>query len=161
MEQTNSYEVLSYKNGYWAILSISDSREDAINEARNCSGGRHTKAIAVLHETMDLNTNKAVAVMIYESGIGDGIPNPIDGYKRFRRNERSTTCTQNEKHVGQARISDIAVIENDPATEIINQIVKSILLLGGISLGVIIMMWYFITHPEVISSLLSTLLDGN
>lgn len=161
MQQTDSYEVLGYKDGYWAILSITDSREDAINEAKNCSGGRHTKSIAVLHETTDLNTNKTVAVMIYEAGIGDGVPNPIDGIKRFRRNERPRTCTQNEKHAGQAGITDIAVDKNDWATDVTNQIVKSVLLLGGISLGVIIMMWYFITYPEVISSLIDTLFKGN
>ena len=161
MEQTNSYEVLSYKNGYWAILSITDSREDAINEAKNCSGGRHTKSIAVLHETTDLNTNKAVAVVIYEAGIRDGIPNPIDGNNRYRRNARPTTSTQHEKPVGPAEISDITVNENDWATDITNQIVKSVLLLGGISLGMLIIMWYFLTHLEEISSRLNALLNGN
>ncbi len=70
MAKSVSYEVLSTRGDNWIIESVYDDRDVALYEARSLLANRHLKAVKVIQETYDDETDKTISKTIFnEAGV--------------------------------------------------------------------------------------------
>jgi len=150
---------MGYREGRWAISHISESRDDALNEAKKIASSKHTKSTAVLEEFTDTLADRTVATVIYRSG-DTSVADPIGKRASYKPRPGLKSPTPVNEAFKQNEKPEIAVDPKGLVTKLINQIIGTILLLGGLSLGVMAMAWYYLSHPEVFSSLIDTLPKG-
>ncbi len=78
MAKSVSYEVLSTRGGNWTIESVNDDREVALYEARTLLKNRHLKAVKVVLDTYDDETDRTTTRTIFNEarGAAKGKPKP-------------------------------------------------------------------------------------
>ncbi len=79
MAKSFSYEVLSTSRGdNWIIQSVYNDRDVALYEARSLLENRHLKAVKVIQETYDDETDRTIARTIFNEarGAAKGKPKP-------------------------------------------------------------------------------------
>ncbi len=78
MARSVSYEVLSNRGDNWTIESVNDDREVALFEARTLLENRHLKAVKVVQETYDDETDRTTTRTIFNEarGAAKGKPKP-------------------------------------------------------------------------------------
>ncbi len=71
MAKSVSYEVLSTSRGEnWIIQSVYDDRDVALYEARSLLENRHLKAVKIIQETYDDETDKTISRTIFNEARG-------------------------------------------------------------------------------------------
>ncbi len=71
MAKSVSYEVLSTSRGdNWIIASVYDDRDVALYEARSLLENRHVKAVKVIQETYDDETDRTISRTIFNEARG-------------------------------------------------------------------------------------------
>ncbi len=71
MAKSVSYEVLSTRGGEnWIIQSVYDDRDVALYEARSLLENRHLKAVKVIQETYDDETDRTISRTIFNEARG-------------------------------------------------------------------------------------------
>ncbi len=78
MARTISYEVLASRGDNWMIESVFDDRNVALYEARTLLDSRHLKAVKVIQETYDDETDRTITRTIFneERGAAKGKAKP-------------------------------------------------------------------------------------
>ncbi len=118
MAKSISYEVLSTRGDNWTIESVNDDREAALYEARALLENRHLKAVKVVQETYDDESDRTITRTIFNEarGAAKGKPKPE---------------TQAEtKDAGTAP----AVGRKKDGSEVIKYLIILVLSIGGIAL---------------------------
>lgn len=159
MHKTNSYEVMDFIEDHWTITFITDNRDEALNEAKNHTCSKHTKAVSVVQEITDLDLDKAVTTVIYQEGIAGGVPYPINENKPYTRPAGQKPRALANDDAGPAETSVHGPHPAEKVTGLIDQFRRATLMFGGISLGLIFMLWFYLSNPEIILSLIDTLLS--
>jgi len=154
MQQATSYEVLDFKEGHWVISFVTDSREEALREAKDNTNSKHVKSVTVVEETTDPNTGKTVASVIYKEGVSDAIPDPIGQKKAYKRQPGAPSRGHAAKGDKQPEQAGKTPGSPKKFIELIDQIKKAVLIFGGLALVLIYMSWYYLSHPEVATSLI-------
>jgi preprotein translocase subunit SecF len=70
MAKSCSYEVLSARGHDWTIESVYDDRDVALYEARVLLENRHLKAVKVIQETYDDETDRTISRTIFNEARG-------------------------------------------------------------------------------------------
>ena len=65
MSLSVSYELLSLRGGSWVIESVFDNKDVALHEARRLLESRHQKAVKVIEETYDADTDDTKARVVF------------------------------------------------------------------------------------------------
>ncbi len=118
MARTISYEVLASRGDNWTIESVYDDREVALYEARTLLDNRHLKAVKVVQETYDDETDRTITRTIFneERGAAKGKAKP---------------ATQEETKDAPAAP---AVGKNKGGSDAIKYLIILVLSIGGIAL---------------------------
>ena len=120
MATTVSYEVYSLREGHWYLDSVYDDRGLALDEARRLLKRRHEKAVKVVKENYDDETNKAIPTTIFHEG---------EDVKKHRSQVR-------ERRKPRQRIKTAAPKKED-ASGFIRHAVILVVTIGGILLALI------------------------
>ena len=70
MAKSVLFEVLSTRGDSWTIESVYDDRDVALYEARSLRENRHLKAVKVIQETYDDETDKTISRTIFNEARG-------------------------------------------------------------------------------------------
>ncbi len=70
MAKSFSYEVLSTRGDNWTIESVYDDRDVALYEARVLLENRHLKAVKVIQETHDDESDRTISRTIFNEARG-------------------------------------------------------------------------------------------
>ena len=70
MAKSVSYEVLSTRGDSWTIESVYDDRDVALYEARSLRENRHLKAVKVIQEIYDDETDRTISRTIFNEARG-------------------------------------------------------------------------------------------
>ena len=118
MARTVSYEVLASRGDNWTIESVYDDREVALYEARSLIDNRHLRAVKVVQETYDDETDRTITRTIFneEKGAAKGKPKPAT-------KEKTKDVTAAAAAVGKK-----------DGTDVIKYLIILVLSIGGIAL---------------------------
>ncbi len=118
MAKSVSYEVLSTRGDNWTIESVNDDRDVALYEARSLLENRHLKAVKVIQETYDDESDSTITRTIFNEARGaeKGKPKPK---------------TQEESKDAPAAP---AVGRKKDGSEVIRYLIILVLSIGGIAL---------------------------
>ena len=76
MATTVSFEVYSLREGHWNLDSVYDHREQALHEARDLLDRRNRRAVKVIRENYDDDTEITVSRTIFTEDRGVDKPKP-------------------------------------------------------------------------------------
>lgn len=118
MARTISYEVLASRGDNWTIESVFDERNVALYEARTLLDSRHLKAVKVIQETYDDETDRTITRTIFneERGAPKG---------------KAKTATQKETKDAPAAP---AVRGKKGDSDVVKYLIILVLSIGGIAL---------------------------
>ena len=118
MARTISYEVLASRGDNWTIESVFDERNVALYEARTLLDSRHLKAVKVIQETYDDETDRTITRTIFneERGAPKG---------------KAKTATQKETKDAPAAP---AVGGKKDGSDVVKYLIILVLSIGGIAL---------------------------
>ncbi len=127
---TTTYELLSFKSEKWALCGIFDKKEDATNEARVLLSGRHAKAVKIIAEYFDNESNKASARIVFRDE---------KGADRAGNKRRPPSFPLNEPARKRRSVQPAARTTKAPAKKesLTGAIIKTVFILGGIGLGMV------------------------
>ena len=129
MSLSVSYELLSLRGGSWVIESVYDSKDVALQEARRLLESRHQKAVKVIEETYDADTDDTKARIVFSR-------------KNEEKPRQKSREENEEKSKTDAKAAPAALkTQGDPA--FMKYILILVFSVGGILFGAIaLVFWY-------------------
>ncbi len=130
MASTKSFEVYSFKQGKWNIDSVYDDKQHALHEARVLLESRHLTGVKVIRETYDVESEKSSSMVIFNETKGVEKPKP-------RRPE--------PKPKPEAAVKPPPRARKKKQGDFSKYIVKLVVVLGGMLLGAIMLIGFYIS----------------
>ncbi len=131
MAKTISYEVYAYKAGNWVIDSVYDDKQQALHEAKVLLESRHLSGVKIIQESYDNENDKTSAMVIF---------NETKNVKKAKYRPK--------KAKQSARISTAKTTprkRNAKKGDFSKSIIKLVLVLGGLTLGLVALAAYYMT----------------
>ncbi len=127
-----SYEILSYKDGNWKIETVCDNKADALAQARDILESRHSRAVKVIEEKYDEETDTSLSKIVFKEEKGVDKPKKKHPPKKAapEKVERPHKVPHKKKPTGGSTIGHI---------------IKLVVILGGILFGLIILIQMYIS----------------
>lgn len=136
MAGTISFEVYAYKSGNWNIDSVYDDKEQALHEARLLLESRHLTGVKVIQERHDEESGKVSSMIIFNEVKHVGKPKTPSPARKKKPEAARTART-----AGTASAVKKKTGKSDP----IHSFIKLVLILGGICLGLIALVAFYVT----------------
>jgi len=134
MASTKSFEVYAYKAGNWNIDSVYDDKQQALHEARILLESRHLTGVKVIQETYDEESEKSSSMVVFNETKGIEKPKP----KRVKAKPKPEAAARPLPRARKKRK------EGDFS----KTIVKLVVVLGGMLLGFLMLVGFYISTIE-------------
>lgn len=130
MGLTISYEIYSYKSGNWNIDSVYDDKAQALHEARLLLESRHLTGVKIIQENFNEETGKTSSMIIFNEvkHIDKPKPRPAPAARKKAQPKAQAAAIKPRRKPK----------EGDP-------IIKLVLILGGICLGLLALVAFYVT----------------
>lgn len=131
MAKTISYEVYAYKGGKWVIDSVYDDKRQALHEGRTLLESRHLSGVKIIQEDYDNETDKTSAMVIFNETKNIG---KVKHKPKKVKSSSPVSTTKAPPHPHKVKKGEFSRI-----------IIKLVLVLGGLMLGGVILIAYYVT----------------
>lgn len=133
MAGTISFEVYAYKSGNWNIDSVYDDKEQALHEARLLLESRHLTGVKVIQERHDEESGKVSSMIIFNE------------VKHVGKPKTPPPARKKKPEAGRTADKVSAVKKKKGKSDPIHSFIKLVLILGGICLGLIALVAFYVT----------------
>ena len=142
MAVTSSFEVISLKGQKWEIESIVDNKEEALERAQDCLRGKHFSAVKVLEERYNEETGETQNFVVFNKKKAlvkekSQYTGPERRKGREWRDNPKTFRKKAKKKKKQKR-----------KTNFVGEFIRLVLILGGIMIGLIGMVIFYLSAFE-------------
>ncbi len=134
MAGTITFEVYAYKSGNWNIDSVYDDKAQALHEAHLLLESRHLTGVKVIQEKHDVESGKTLSMVIFNEVKHVDKPRTTPSVKMKKKPEADRT----------ARTESVVKKKKGPSDPI-HSFIKLVLILGGICLGLIALVAFYVT----------------
>jgi hypothetical protein len=150
MSSIVAYEVMIYKDGHWTIAFVTDSKEEALSEAKNAEAGKHAQAVKVVEETVDEETGDERSKTVYTGGVPEG---GAAGPGARKHSPRKAAAKKDGVKAGSVKKE----LHPEVVTSLIDRLRMSVLVFGAVGLAIVVLMFLYISNPQAISGMLDGL----
>ncbi len=142
-----SFEVMVFKEGHWSIAFITDSKEEALSEAKTAEAGKHAQAVKVVQESTDEETGDERSRTIYSGGKHDVVPDHKNAKKLYERK-----AGLKNKSVDAPSGENKQELHPEKVTNFIDRIQLSVITIGLVGFMMFGLLLFYISNPETVSS---------
>ena len=136
MTTHHSFELYAYKDGNWNINSVYEGKQQALFEAELLFESQHVSGVKVIQEKFEESSSLATSTVIFSKIKGAGKPEP----------KKQSIEKQPSKGVSTAPSKPASSESRAGSSEFVNQIIKLTLILGGLGLGGIALVMYYLAE---------------
>ncbi|MEE8394014.1 MAG: hypothetical protein V3R66_06685 [Rhodospirillales bacterium] len=129
MAEIISYELYAYKGGKWVIDSVYDDKQQALHEGRILLESRHLTGVKIIQENYDKETDKTSAMIIF---------NEAKNVEKVRHKPVKPI-----PKAGAVTTAPAPRVRPKKEGDFTKYIVKLVVILGGLMLGGVALVAYY------------------
>jgi len=150
MAASVSFEVMGFKDGHWSILFITEDQEEAVSEAKNAEAGKHIQAVKVIQQSIDEETGDERSKTVYNGASQEATAHA--------HKAKAAPKSHGDSKAKGGQAEDKSTLHPERVTDFIDQIKKSIIVIGVVALTLFILAFAYLANPDVVSGFIDGML---